>query len=69
LDIGRQHGQRFDLLCHTRKPQKRPETSNTRAEAVDLDPQLRSQEFLFRMGQSPDERPIVPSVYLRTIEN
>jgi len=24
LDIGRQHGQRFDMLRHTHKPQKRP---------------------------------------------
>jgi len=79
LDIGRQHSQRFDLLRHTHKPQKglylfvqtTAQTSNTRAEAVKPDPccQLRSQEFLFRVAQLSDVRPIVPSVYLGTIEN
>ena len=62
LDMGRHHGQRFDLLCHTHKPQKGPylfvqttaQTSKTRAEAVEPDPrcQLRSQEFLFQGGSN-----------------
>jgi len=68
-DIGKQHGQRFDLVRHTHKPQKQLETSNTCVEAVDLGPQLISQEFLFRVVQSPDVRLIIPSVYLQTIEN
>jgi len=44
--------------------------SNTREQAVEPDPrcQLRSQELFFRVGQLPDVRAIVPSVYLRTIE-
>jgi len=55
---------------HTPFVQIRAETSGTGAEAVEPDPccQWRSQEF-FRGGQSPDVRPIVPSVYFRAVEN
>jgi len=56
---------------HAPVVQTTAETSNAGAEAIELDPrcQLRSQEFLFSVDQSPDVRPIVPSVCLRTMEN
>jgi len=57
--------------CNAPFVQAGAETSNTRAEAIKPGPgcQLHSQEYLFRVGQSPDVCPIVPSVYFRTIEN
>jgi len=53
LDIGRQHDQWFDLLCHKSQAaeasfvQMSTKTSDTGAEAVELDPhcQWHNQEF------------------------